>query len=183
MTEIAPKFILNISKITKEFTHHVVWSLQPIIRSLGIFGLDVGLPRSSSKLKNSKLNILCLASKMLILIYMTSSNIYIRTYEILDVHTDDHGKSTVFYLFLNSSSCLILETLFVLAMVQMSFFKWTEIWNKMRTMERFIQSPGSSHRKNRRHSIILIVIGFALVNFISVNTMNRFVILYLTAHS
>jgi len=94
---------------------------------------------------------------------MTSSNIYIRTYEILDSHTDDHGKSTVVYLFLNSSSCLILETLFVLAMVQMSFFKWTEIWNKMRTMERFIQSPGSSHRKNRRHSIILIVIGFALL--------------------
>ena len=150
----------TIRSIPSKYQHDLLWSLQPVLNSMRILGmdLDVGLPRSKIR------RYAFLVYEMFLALFVVASTI------IFELQPDSqNGQSKIiqnWQLWLITTTTSLSAILLQLTSFIMVVFQWKSLWKKVRKLDDNLLSMHTSFPgKLRKVSIVLLAIAVTLVIF------------------
>ena len=143
-------------------SHDLMWTLQPIFRTLQIFGIELELnqPHSICHRRVS----LALKMSIFALVGSVAGIILINLDEII-LNAGNRKRHTALTLCSN----LIITTSFTVAILAAAHWKWGTLWKKLQKVAQFTQFTANIPKKIRLVTMASII-GFII--FVRINTVH-----------
>ena len=130
--------------------------LQPVLRSLRVFGTDLDVGQLRSKFQRWGFTL----SAVLMLVVIISANvIHYCLYPVNRVPQSVYNWSR----FVRKATRLTSATLFHTALMSVNLFKWPRLWRIVQQMEQLIPVPVDFYLKLRRTLLIIFTFVIAVV--------------------